>query len=227
MQLRKAAALICCLSLFAFSSCTARYQDLLRDRDAQIRELNGRVAQLRAGNDDLQRQKMQAEQEAEALRRRMQEASVSKPVESDLSGLQDRLPDTEVRYNRGRISIGIENAVTFDSGSTALKDSAHQVLRRVADVLKSDFSGRRIYVEGHTDTDPIQRTKDKYRDNRHLSMERADSVARYLIGQCGIPEPRVVVVGFGPYDPRAQGATDAAKSRNRRVEIVVGEPVTP
>lgn len=227
MQLRKIAALVCCLSLFVLTSCTARYQDLLRDRDAHIRELNGRVAQLRASNEDLERQRTQAEEEAEMLRRRLQEASVAKPVESDLSGLQDRLPDTEVRYNRGRISIGIENAVTFDSGSTALKSSAHQVLRRVADVLKSDFAGRRIYVEGHTDSDPIRRTKDKFRDNRHLSVERADAVARYLISECGVPEPRIVVVGFGPYDPRASGGTDAAKSRNRRVEIVVGEPTTP
>lgn len=227
MQLRRSAAWICCLSLFVLTSCTARYQDLLRDRDAQIRELNGRVAQLRATNDDLERQKNQAEQEADMLRQRMQDASVARPVESDLSGLQDRLPDTEVRYSRGRISIGIENAVTFDSGSTALKNSAHQVLRRVAEVLKSDFNGRRIYVEGHTDSDPIRRTKDKYRDNRHLSVERADAVARYLISQCGIPESRIVVVGFGPHDPRATGGTDAAKGRNRRVEIVVGEPVTP
>ena len=94
------------------------------------------------------------------------------------------------------------------------------MLRKVASVLKSQFSGKRYYVEGHTDSDPIVKTKDKYRDNRHLSTERADSVARYLIQQ-GVPESSIVVVGYGQHDPR----DPKTKARNRRVEIVVGDPL--
>jgi chemotaxis protein MotB len=44
---------------------------------------------------------------------------------------------------------------------------------------------------------------------------RADAVARYLIEQ-GIPEQRLVIVGYGQFDPR----DPSAKERNRRVEIV-------
>jgi len=129
-----------------------------------------------------------------------------------------------VRYNKsGQLSLGINNRVAFDSGSTKLKPSAEKILRDVARVLMRDYANRRLFIEGHTDTDPIARTKDKYRSNRHLSVERADAVARFLIGQCSIPERSVAVVGFGPYDPLTPGSSDSAKANNRRVEIVLGE----
>ncbi|MCA8974725.1 MAG: OmpA family protein, partial [Planctomycetes bacterium] len=117
-----------------------------------------------------------------------------------------------------RISIGVNNRVSFDSGSTALKSSAHQVLQNVSSVLRTKFAGRRFYIEGHTDTDPISKTKDRYRSNRHLSMERADAVAAFLIKQ-GVPEAAIVTVGYGQFDP----LNPSSKASNRRVEIVVGE----
>jgi chemotaxis protein MotB len=202
------------LALPMFASCTTRYQDLLRDRDAQIRELNGRIAQLKAAQEDLERQQMSARSEADVRPAERQ------PSDASLSALRQELDGADVSYRRGRISIGIQDSVTFDSGSDALKGTAHKILQRVASVLKGQFSEHRIYVEGHTDSDPIVRTKDKYRSNRHLSTERADAVARYLIEQ-GVPERRIVVVGFGQFDPRATATGD--KSRNRRVEIVVGD----
>lgn len=199
-------------------SCTTRYQDLLRDRDQQIRELNGRVATLLSTNEDLERQAAAARSEAEQMRAQPPSA----PQASDAGQtkkLQDELQGTTVGYRRGRLSIAIDDSVTFDSGSVTLKDSSHKVVKRVAEALKRDYGDRRIYIEGHTDSDPIQRTKDKYKDNMDLSLKRAYAVRDYLVDQCGIPERRVVVVGYGQYDPK-----DAAnKARNRRVEVVVGE----
>ncbi|MGA0870131.1 MAG: OmpA/MotB family protein, partial [Planctomycetota bacterium] len=124
---------------------------------------------------------------------------------------------------RGRISLGSENTVTCEAGSTGRKRGANSMLRRVADVLKRDYADRRIYVEGHTDTDPINKTRGQFRSNRHLSAERADAVARWLVQNAGIPERQIAVVGYGPFDPRDPGNSDQAKAKNRRVEIVVGE----
>lgn len=219
MKTRYLTAIVTCMALGALSSCTARYQDLLRDRDAQIREYNARIAQLRAEHDDLTRKEQAARRRADELQQQL--AGMVVPVASDavLQGIRDELSDLDVRYNRGRISIGIENTVTFDSGSTDLKTSAHDVLRRVAAVLQRDFPDYRIYVEGHTDTDPIVKTRSRFRSNRHLSSERADAVAAFLVASCDIPEDRIAVAGFGPFDPRITGEKD----RNRRVEIVVGE----
>ena len=197
------------------TSCTTRYQDMLRERDERIRELSGDVARLRGENDDLQRRGAAAPQQpTEASARQNQEPNLAEDIKKEIG------EGVDVWSKGGRIRIGVEDSVTFDSGSTALKDSASKVIRNIANVLNSKFSGRRFYVEGHTDNDPIQKTKDKFRDNRHLSSERADSVARALARQ-GVPDSAIVVVGDGQYEPR----DGKAKARNRRVEIVVGEPV--
>jgi len=202
-------------AMLGLSGCTAKYQDLLRDRDAQIRELNGMLAELRATNADLQAREKAAREAA---------AVAPEPVNNDeLERVQTELDGLDVRYNGGRLSIGIENTVTFSSGSAKLKESAGEILRRVATVLNRDFSGRRIYVEGHTDTDPIVKTKSLYRSNRHLSAERADVVADYLVRKGGVDPAIVVVVGYGQYEPKDMGSGDVAKSHNRRVEIVVGD----
>ncbi|MGE0142960.1 MAG: flagellar motor protein MotB [Planctomycetota bacterium] len=222
--MRKLFALVCLGYLMFASACATRYQDLLRDRDSEIRDLQARLASSRAENEELRRLREDAEKRLASASVAPAEAS-AEPRDSDLSRVQDQLPELDVRRKHGRISIGIDNTVTFDSGSASVKGSAASILGRVADVLRTDFGSRRIYVEGHTDTDPIRRTKGQFRDNRHLSVERADAVARWLIDRGNVPESRVAVVGYGPHEPRASGASDADKSRNRRVEIVVGEDV--
>ena len=209
MLFRKTILFLSAVALSFSTSCTTRYQDMLRERDERIRELSGDVARLRGQNDNLQAREV-TPQPANAPR------SDAPNLINDLQ--KDLGSDAEVRYKGGRVSIGVDDSVTFDSGSIALKDSSHKVLRNVATALDSKFRGRLIYIEGHTDTDPIQKTKDKYSSNRHLSMLRADAVARYLISQ-GIAEANIRVVGCGQYDPR----DPSNKARNRRVEIVVGE----
>ncbi len=210
--------LLCAMPLF--TGCAAHYQDLLRDRDAEIRELEAQLADARSENAELSRREAAARAEL---------AQKPKAVEASSEGsLADRVQrelgsETDVRYESGRLSIGIDNTVTFSSGSTEVKSSANGVLRRVADLLKRDFRDRRIYVEGHTDTDPIKKTRGRYRNNRHLSLERADAVAAHLIKKCGLAASTIAVVGYGEHSPKAPGSSDTAKARNRRVEIVVGE----
>lgn len=193
------------------AGCTTRYQDMLRDRDERIRELSADIARLRNENDELQR-RGDLPAPAEAALPREQSPTVLNQIQDEVGG------DASVSYRRGRISIGVEDSVTFDSGSTKLKTSASRVLDNVAGVLKSRFAGHRFYIEGHTDSDPIRKTKDRFRSNRHLSAERADAVATYLI-EHGVPEANIVVVGYGPHDPR----DPRSKAKNRRVEIVVGD----
>lgn len=212
MKFRKAISIISLLAVSMTTSCTARYQDMLRDRDEQIRSLNGDLARMRGENDELQQRLSNTSAPANATATRSDPSSLIDDLQNDIGG------DADVSYRRGRISIGVNNRVTFSSGSTSLKKSSSQVLRNVASVLRSQFSGRQFFIEGHTDTDPISVTKDKYKSNRDLSMRRADAVAMYLIKQ-GVPESSIVTVGYGEYDPIAPGN----KASNRRVEIVVGD----
>jgi len=215
MLFRKTILFLSAVVFSLLTSCTTRYQDMLRERDARIRELSGDVARMRGENEELQRREQGALANATATPKRDENSGELNQLQRDIGD------DANVSYRRGRLSIGVNDSVTFDSGSTALKDTANRVLQNVASVLKGQYAGRRFYVEGHTDADPIQKTKDKYRSNRHLSVERADAVARHLIAQ-GVPEANIVIVGFGQFDPASAAKN---KAQNRRVEIVIGDPI--
>jgi len=208
MLIRKSILLLSIALAATATSCTTRYQDMLRERDNRIRELSGDNARLRVENDELQRRPAAPV-----------EAAATPKV--DQSSLLDELnkeigEGARAHLYKGRISIGVDNSVTFSSGSTALLDSSHKVLKRVASVLKTQFAAKRFYIEGHTDADPIKLSK--FNNNRHLSAMRADAVATFLIQQ-GVPASSIVIVGFGENEP----VDGKAKAANRRVEIVVGQ----
>lgn len=209
MSVRNSLCVLAALSLSLLTSCTTRYQDLLRERDDQLRAQTARANSL---EEELQRRQAMPVEASTAPKRE---------DSSELSRVQERVgPEASVLFRRGHLSIGVNDSVTFDSGSSTLKDSAHRVLQNIAAVLKSQYAGHRFYVAGHTDSDPIVKSKDKFRSNRHLSMERADAVCRYLISQ-GVPESSIVVVGYGQFDPLGSGS----KAQNRRVEVVIGEAI--
>lgn len=212
--------LVAAFGVLPLMGCASTYPDMLRDRDATIRDLEGKLASARNQNSALRRSNDNLLKELETLKAKPTPTLASAPRQDDLTDMQKQLADADVRYRSGRLTIGIPNKVTFASGSTRLLSDGQKVLLKVARVLRgSKFQSKRIYVEGHTDSDPIRKTKDKYRNNRHLSVERADAVARFLIKEGRVPEDRIVIVGFGPLDP----ISPRQKSKNRRVEIVVGD----
>ncbi len=58
--------------------------------------------------------------------------------------------------------------------------------------------------------------------NMPLSDKRAASVREWLM-QKGLKDERIEAKGFGSAKPVADNSTEAGRSRNRRVEIVLGE----
>jgi len=118
----------------------------------------------------------------------------------------------------GTITVTLPNAILFDSGKAALKKATSAELDHIRSVLKRQYSGKQIDVVGHTDSDPIRKTK--WKDNWELSTQRALSVVRYLLKR-GIPKDKIRAVGCGATRPIASNSTASGKARNRRVEIVV------
>jgi len=119
------------------------------------------------------------------------------------------------------VGIRLNDLVMFDSGSTNIKTGGKQVLDIIANDLKS--RGKRIKIEGHTDNDPVVKTKDKYKKgNIELSTKRALAVWQYFKDR-GVPEKQMCVAGFGPTKPISPNSTDQGKQRNRRVEIILSD----
>ncbi len=118
----------------------------------------------------------------------------------------------------GTVTVTLPNAILFDSGKANLKSATSKELDHIYSVLRGKYSGKEIEVVGHTDTDPIK--KSKWADNWELSAERALTVTRYLVKN-GINESKIKAVGCGPARPIASNANASGKQKNRRVEIVV------
>jgi len=112
------------------------------------------------------------------------------------------------------IVVSVAGDVLFASGSADLRSSAKQTLDQIAGVLNSRYGSARIEIAGHTDSDPLNKTKAKWTDNENLSAQRALAVERYLASK-GVSADRMHISGYGPSMPRGN------KSQSRRVEIVV------
>jgi chemotaxis protein MotB len=110
--------------------------------------------------------------------------------------------------------VNVPGDVLFDAGRATLKDSSKSTLNKIAGAIKKDYAGKHVFVDGHTDSDPITKTKGMWEDNLDLSAARARAVAQYLTSQ-GLAVKNV--------DTRAFGSTKPKKSKeaSRRVEIVV------
>lgn len=119
---------------------------------------------------------------------------------------------------KGTITVVLPNTILFASGKATLKSTTNSDLNHIYSVLREKYQGKEIDVVGHTDSDPI--TKSKWADNWQLSAERSLSVLRYLVKQ-GIPDDSIRAVACGQSKPVDSNTTASGKSKNRRVEIVV------
>jgi chemotaxis protein MotB len=120
----------------------------------------------------------------------------------------------------GELTITLPDMVLFDSGKATLKAGAKRHLDKIVAVLNREYAGDRIRVEGHTDSQPIAKSKKLWQDNWDLACNRSMEVVRYMTSK-GIDAKRVYAAGFGPYKPVATNDTAAGRAKNRRVVIVV------
>ena len=105
----------------------------------------------------------------------------------------------------------IENLL-YSTGSAELPDSVPE-LEVLTDFMKNR-SNVVILVEGHTDDVGSHALNDR------LSLQRAESVKRYLINK-GINPNRIRTKGYGKRKPIASNETEWGRHLNRRTEIVI------
>jgi chemotaxis protein MotB len=188
-------------------------------------DLQRRVDELTLENEELQRQKgqtesdlMSAQAKIDALEREKQKQAAERPgvavtpfeAKPDTAGL-------DVRRRGQETVINLPTDIFFSSGSASLSGSGERAMAKVVDYLRKHHAEGKIRVEGHSDADPIRRTKDKWHCNWSLSFERAHAVLHHLVEKGGVDPRRVVCESHAEHSPAEAGD----KSKNRRVEIVV------
>lgn len=209
MRLVAAAAIVSVLSVAA-TGCqdkkTAAVNRQLwnenRALQSQVEELHGRLVMTET---DL------AEREARI-------AELQKSLNTQTDGEDPGISGIETTYDAKTktLTVNLPGDVLFAPGSAELKKTAIPTLEKIVAALSTNYAGRKVRVQGHTDTDPIARTAKIYKDNLALSLDRAATVSRFLKSK-GVDPKLVETSGFGELFPKDQ----ANKAANRRVEIAV------
>jgi len=193
--------------LLLFSGCT-QYNELVKMNERQratIQSLTMEIDRLNQDLDQVSQAQTGLEKTKEDLERQLQEQIKS----GDL--------DIEMR-NRGLV-VTILNNILFDSGKSVLKNTAKQTLSTIGNEINRLDDRQIVYVEGHTDSDPIKRSN--FRSNWELSTARATEVIHYLMEGVKVSPKRLAAVGYGEHRPVATNKTAQGKGKNRRVEIII------
>ena len=102
----------------------------------------------------------------------------------------------------------------FETGSSALSAGKFASLTSLAQYLKI-HPDRKVMLVGHTDA------KGSLAGNIALSRKRAASVEKRLVADYGVDPRQLTAQGMGYLAPRASNLTDAGRTRNRRVEVIL------
>jgi outer membrane protein OmpA-like peptidoglycan-associated protein len=106
-------------------------------------------------------------------------------------------------------------SIEFETGSAVIRSSSYKLLDEIFESAVV-AEGLKVGVYGHTDNSGSDAV------NVPLSEKRAAAVKDYLLKK-GLTENRLEVKGYGAAKPLVSNATEAGRSQNRRVEIVLGE----
>lgn len=138
---------------------------------------------------------------------------IGKRMDKQAAEIQNAIPNAEVVREGEGIIVKFDSGILFDFDSANLKAQAKDNVKSLAGSLEK-YPDTEIKVIGHTDN------KGTEAYNMSLSERRAASVKAYAVTQ-GVPSSRLTTVGKGFSEPIADNATDAGRTANRRVEIVI------
>jgi chemotaxis protein MotB len=215
-----AAIALCTLA----TGCKSSMHDQNLALHQQNRELQDQLRQREAERDQRPDASTLAQRDAELAKQQAQIAELQnqlrQPAPAQPGGAAATDPgiagiETSFNQSTGEMTVNLPGDVLFDPGTATLKASSKATLNKVAAAIKKDYAGKKILVDGHTDSDPIAKTKSLWKDNLDLSAERARAVGKYLAEQ-GVPAKNIGTRGMGDTKPRS-----GDKSRSRRVEVVV------
>lgn len=104
--------------------------------------------------------------------------------------------------------------LNFAVGRSTIDPENFQLLTKVQDAIRV-FPESDLTIEGHTDSHGSDQA------NLALSEKRAEAVKQYLLANMGLPPSKVAAVGFGETKPVANNETDAGRTKNRRIDVVI------
>ena len=206
-----------------------------------------RIAELEQQLTDAKSELAKEKEAGDALRGK--DAELQAKVDEE-KALQDKLAEAvgkagEVTTADGAVKLELVDQILFPVGEADLTQQGKDVLAKVGAALK-DVNDKQVWVQGHTDDQPIVIRKPKPRPpepppkkgakkkveppkepdksdavlafttNWELSAARALTVVHYLQDDAKLDPSRLAAVAFSQYRPVSK-----VKAKNRRIEIVL------
>lgn len=205
------------------AAATAHLQAKLAELTSAYEAAEGLTAEKQAELAKLKAELDKSSAEISRLQTEKEElAKKSQTYDQLVSSLQKEIDEGKIKIKeaKNRLSVELIDKILFDSGSTIIQPEGLEALKKVATILRG-VSDKQILVEGHTDAVAITgKLTERFPTNWELSVARATTVVRFLEDQ-GV-DPKVLgAAGFSKFRPVATNDTDAGKSLNRRIEIVL------
>jgi len=197
-------------------------QELIQKED-YLRELedtlNAKKANLENLREEFEQQQARLVELENVLNEKdsLMTALTSKVSEALFSFRDDEL---SVEMRNGMLYVSMEEKLLFRSGSFEVGEKGKDAINKLARVLEIN-PDIQILIEGHTDNVPYNSTSNLMIDNWDLSVKRATSIVRILLGESDIDPKRLTAAGRSKYLPVDTNETAEGRQKNRRIEIIL------
>jgi len=232
-----------------YTELQSAQEDLIR---GNVKETQKLLAELQAAQENLQKKEdllRQLEQNLdtkkasldeltfELERRNLRMAEMEKILDGQKKIVQDLKSKVSeallgfenngltVTMKNGKVYVSLEEKLLFKSASWDIDSNGKNALKKLAGVLEKN-PDIQIMIEGHTDNVPYNPGSGQLKDNWDLSVKRATTIVRELVGGSKIDPKRLTASGRSEYMPVDDRNTSDARQKNRRTEIVLTPDLT-
>ena len=119
------------------------------------------------------------------------------------------------------VKVTFDSGILFGTGSSTLQAAAKNSLTNFANNVLNVYTDCDVAIQGYTDNAGWKNStaEQSAAKNQTLSLQRAQAVQNYLLGQRVNASQIKSVEGLGEANPVADNSTAAGKAQNRRVEV--------
>jgi len=218
------------MGLFVFCGCAVpavEYERLRENYDkvsAERDSLQKENMELRKSNEILATQLAGREAQLSAAKAIIEALKKEQEATGPKAG-EPAIEASDWKTNPETGGIVLEDEILFAAGKAELSAKGKEMVRKLAAMLNSEkYKGYLVRVDGHTDDQPVTKTKEENIDNWFLSARRAHSVLVELLKE-NVAAERLYLCGYGENRPIEKNAPNKkGNPKNRRVEILLVNP---
>lgn len=199
-----------------------RKEDELKALEARLNQERANVEAMRIQNDLKEKELAEKNAKVQELQARLDAQdslmiALRKKVSDALVGFEGN--GLTITMKDGKVYVSLEEQLLFKSGKWDVDPKGVQALQKLASVLESN-PDINVMIEGHTD-DLAYGANGNIQDNWDLSVKRATSIVKIILGGSKIDPVRITAAGRSSYLPIDPAKTTEARAKNRRTEIIL------